>query len=113
MRDVRLSMVFSPDLRQNDAATNCRNEYSPLTKTQTRRDSRDGRRSCQTYRLYTLLTKAKTIADIIRSSLGPRAMLKMLLDPMGGIVLTNDGNGTSDLYICLVVDQFPFRPLLA
>jgi T-complex protein 1 subunit gamma len=24
--------------------------------------------------------------------LGPRAMLKMLLDPMGGIVLTNDGN---------------------
>ncbi|KAI8896237.1 chaperonin Cpn60/TCP-1 family [Globomyces pollinis-pini] len=35
---------------------------------------------------------AKTIADIIRSCLGPRAMLKMLLDPMGGIVLTNDGN---------------------
>ena len=34
----------------------------------------------------------KTIADIIRSCLGPRAMLKMLLDPMGGIVLTNDGN---------------------
>ncbi|KAI8903208.1 chaperonin Cpn60/TCP-1 family [Gorgonomyces haynaldii] len=35
---------------------------------------------------------AKTIADIIRTCLGPRAMLKMLLDPMGGIVLTNDGN---------------------
>ncbi|KAJ1334296.1 T-complex protein 1 subunit gamma [Batrachochytrium salamandrivorans] len=34
----------------------------------------------------------KTIADIIRTCLGPRAMLKMLLDPMGGIVLTNDGN---------------------
>ncbi|ORY39606.1 T-complex protein 1 [Rhizoclosmatium globosum] len=35
---------------------------------------------------------AKTVADIIRTCLGPRAMLKMLLDPMGGIVLTNDGN---------------------
>lgn len=32
------------------------------------------------------------VADIIRTSLGPRAMLKMLMDPMGGIVLTNDGN---------------------
>ena len=32
------------------------------------------------------------VADIIRSCLGPRAMLKMLLDPMGGIVLTNDGH---------------------
>jgi T-complex protein 1 subunit gamma len=32
------------------------------------------------------------VADIIRTCLGPRAMLKMLLDPMGGIVLTNDGN---------------------
>ncbi|RKO90983.1 chaperonin Cpn60/TCP-1 family [Blyttiomyces helicus] len=35
---------------------------------------------------------AKTIADVIRTCLGPRAMLKMLLDPMGGIVMTNDGN---------------------
>merc|ERR1719458_443654 len=34
----------------------------------------------------------KTIAGIIRTTLGPRAMLKMLLDPMGGIVMTNDGN---------------------
>ncbi|KAI9144376.1 T-complex protein 1 subunit gamma [Paraphysoderma sedebokerense] len=34
----------------------------------------------------------KTVADIIRTCLGPRSMLKMLLDPMGGIVLTNDGN---------------------
>ncbi|KAI8814959.1 chaperonin Cpn60/TCP-1 family [Cladochytrium replicatum] len=38
------------------------------------------------------ITAAKTIADIIRTCLGPRAMLKMLLDPMGGIVMTNDGN---------------------
>ena len=32
------------------------------------------------------------MADIIRTTLGPRSMLKMLLDPMGGIVMTNDGN---------------------
>jgi len=34
---------------------------------------------------------AKAISDIIRSTLGPRSMLKMLLDPMG-IIMTNDGN---------------------
>lgn len=34
----------------------------------------------------------KNIADVVRTCLGPRAMLKMLMDPMGGIVLTNDGN---------------------
>jgi chaperonin GroEL (HSP60 family) len=28
----------------------------------------------------------------VRTTLGPKSMLKMLLDPMGGIVLTNDGN---------------------
>ncbi|KAL9088369.1 MAG: hypothetical protein Q9159_003143 [Coniocarpon cinnabarinum] len=38
------------------------------------------------------ITAAKTVADIVRSCLGPKAMLKMLLDPMGGIVLTNDGH---------------------
>ncbi|KAF9362427.1 T-complex protein 1 subunit gamma [Mortierella sp. NVP85] len=38
------------------------------------------------------INAAKTVADIIRTCLGPRSMLKMLLDPMGGIVLTNDGN---------------------
>ncbi|NXX99846.1 TCPG protein, partial [Centropus bengalensis] len=38
------------------------------------------------------ISAAKTIADIIRTCLGPRAMMKMLLDPMGGIVMTNDGN---------------------
>ena len=35
---------------------------------------------------------AKAVADIVRTTLGPKSMLKMLLDPMGGIVLTNDGN---------------------
>lgn len=41
---------------------------------------------------YGLLTESVRVADIIRSCLGPKAMLKMLLDPMGGIVLTNDGH---------------------
>jgi len=35
---------------------------------------------------------AKAVSDIIRTTLGPKSMLKMLMDPMGGIVLTNDGN---------------------
>ena len=35
---------------------------------------------------------AQAVAGIVRSTLGPRAMLKMLLDPMGGIVITNDAN---------------------
>jgi len=38
------------------------------------------------------VSAAKAIADIIRTTLGPRSMLKMLLDPMGGILMTNDGN---------------------
>merc|ERR1719471_2373329 len=40
----------------------------------------------------TNIQAGKTIAGIVRTTLGPRAMLKMLLDPMGGIVMTNDGN---------------------
>ncbi|CAJ0579729.1 unnamed protein product, partial [Mesorhabditis spiculigera] len=39
-----------------------------------------------------IITACKTIADVIRTALGPKAMLKMLMDPMGGIVMTNDGN---------------------
>jgi len=31
----------------------------------------------------------QAVSDIIRTTLGPRSMLKMLLDPMGGIVMTN------------------------
>lgn len=41
---------------------------------------------------YGNIVAAKTVADIIRTTLGPRSMLKMLLDPNGGIVLTNDGH---------------------
>merc|ERR1719162_2974474 len=40
----------------------------------------------------TNIEAGKTVASIVRTTLGPRAMLKMLLDPMGGIVMTNDGN---------------------
>jgi len=35
---------------------------------------------------------AEAVAAIIRTTLGPRSMLKMILDPMGGLVMTNDGN---------------------
>ncbi|CRK94162.1 CLUMA_CG007680, isoform A [Clunio marinus] len=38
------------------------------------------------------INAGKAIADLIRTCLGPQAMLKMLMDPMGGIVMTNDGN---------------------
>ena len=38
------------------------------------------------------IAAAKSVADVIRTTLGPRSMLKMILDPMGGIVMTNDGN---------------------
>ncbi|CCG81722.1 Probable chaperonin of the TCP1 ring complex [Taphrina deformans PYCC 5710] len=38
------------------------------------------------------ITAAKTVADVIRTCLGPKAMLKMLLDPMGSVLLTNDGH---------------------
>merc|ERR1719245_2855545 len=40
----------------------------------------------------TNIQAGKTVASIVRTTLGPKSMLKMLLDPMGGIVLTNDGN---------------------
>eukprot|EP00934_Nitzschia_sp_Nitz4_P006140 Nitzschia sp. Nitz4//scaffold255_size41878//291//2069//NITZ4_007398-RA/size41878-augustus-gene-0.41-mRNA-1//1//CDS//3329544350//6130//frame0 len=38
------------------------------------------------------IAAAKAVANIIRTTLGPQSMLKMLLDPMGGIIMTNDGN---------------------
>jgi thermosome len=37
------------------------------------------------------ITAARTIADSVRSSLGPRGMDKMLVDSMGDVVITNDG----------------------
>ena len=32
------------------------------------------------------IEKNQTVADVIRTCLGPKAMLKMILDPMGGIM---------------------------
>eukprot|EP00004_Rigifila_ramosa_P012782 TRINITY_DN2794_c0_g1_i1.p1 TRINITY_DN2794_c0_g1~~TRINITY_DN2794_c0_g1_i1.p1 ORF type:complete len:549 (+),score=147.53 TRINITY_DN2794_c0_g1_i1:2-1648(+) len=49
---------------------------------------RESGRKAQT----TNIQAAKAVADIIRTCLGPQSMLKMILDPMGGIVMTNDGN---------------------
>jgi archaeal chaperonin len=37
------------------------------------------------------ITAAKTIAEIVRSSLGPRGMDKMLISPIGDVTITNDG----------------------
>jgi thermosome len=37
------------------------------------------------------ITAAKTIAEIVRTSLGPRGMDKMLVDTLGDVTITNDG----------------------
>jgi len=37
------------------------------------------------------ITAAKLIAQILKSSLGPRGLDKMLVDPMGDVTITNDG----------------------
>lgn len=38
------------------------------------------------------ITAGKAVAALVRTALGPKAMLKMLLSASGGIVITNDGN---------------------
>eukprot|EP01125_Pyxidicula_operculata_P009563 TRINITY_DN3149_c0_g1_i1.p1 TRINITY_DN3149_c0_g1~~TRINITY_DN3149_c0_g1_i1.p1 ORF type:complete len:559 (+),score=171.27 TRINITY_DN3149_c0_g1_i1:1556-3232(+) len=35
---------------------------------------------------------AKAVSDVVRTCLGPKSMLKMILSQSGGIVVTNDGN---------------------
>ena len=37
------------------------------------------------------ITAAKTVAEIVRTSLGPRGMDKMLIDTLGDVTITNDG----------------------
>ena len=37
------------------------------------------------------ITAAKLIAEVVRSSLGPRGMDKMLVDSLGDVTITNDG----------------------
>ena len=37
---------------------------------------------------------AKMVADIVKSSLGPRGLDKMLVDSLGDVTITNDGATT-------------------
>src|SRR5919205_2762658 len=37
------------------------------------------------------LTAAKLVAEVVKSSLGPRGMDKMLVDSLGDVTITNDG----------------------
>src|SRR5512145_3028377 len=37
------------------------------------------------------ITAAKLVAEVVRSSLGPRGLDKMLVDPLGDVTITNDG----------------------
>jgi len=37
------------------------------------------------------IAAAKIIAEIVRTSLGPRGMDKMLVDDLGDVTITNDG----------------------
>ena len=37
------------------------------------------------------ITAAKTVADTVKSTLGPKGMDKMLVDSLGDITITNDG----------------------
>ena len=37
------------------------------------------------------IAAAKLIAEVVRTSLGPRGMDKMLVDSMGDVTITNDG----------------------
>jgi len=39
----------------------------------------------------TNITAAKTIADAVRTTLGPKGMDKMLVDSLGDVTITNDG----------------------
>jgi hypothetical protein len=43
---------------------------------------------------HSCVTTAKGAADVIRTCLGPQAMMKMILDLMGTLVITRDGNAT-------------------
>lgn len=75
-------------VQRQDANTHCRLQYYANQNQSLDSSDRQIGRQAQLSNIST----CKAIADIIRTCLGPRAMLKMLLDPMGGIVLTNDGH---------------------
>ncbi|POM71845.1 T-complex protein 1 subunit gamma, partial [Phytophthora palmivora] len=63
----------------------------PAAKSISHADTNTKRETGRTAQLGNI-EAAKAVSDIVRTTLGPRSMLKMLLDPMGGIVMTNDGN---------------------
>ena len=37
------------------------------------------------------ITAAKTVAEVVRTSLGPKGMDKMIVSPIGDVTITNDG----------------------
>lgn len=39
----------------------------------------------------TNISAAKAVADVVRTSLGPRGMDKMIMDARGEVLITNDG----------------------
>jgi len=39
----------------------------------------------------TNIAAAKSLADVVRTSLGPRGMDKMIMDGKGQVIITNDG----------------------
>lgn len=63
------------------------NQMGPMMVLNTKTQRQTGRQA-----QLSNISAARAVADIIRTTLGPRSMLKMLLDPMGGVVITNDGN---------------------
>lgn len=42
---------------------------------------------------FSNIKAGKAVSSIIKLTLGPRAILKMMLDPIGEITMTNDRNG--------------------
>ncbi len=51
----------------------------------------DTRRERGKRALYSNISAARAVSEIVRSTLGPRGMNKMLVDSLGDIVITNDG----------------------
>jgi len=62
-------------------------QHGPVMVLNTKTQRQTGRQA-----QLTNIAAARSVADIIRTTLGPRSMLKMLLDPMGSVVITNDGH---------------------
>lgn len=54
--------------------------------------NKDAKRETGRRAQLTNIAAARAVSDIIRTTLGPRAMMKMIIDAMGSLVLTNDGN---------------------